>query len=208
MLPRTRRHLAGRPFALPPALDRLAEAWWRARPRTRVLAGIAVALLLLAAGIAHAASSPGGPPVRVWITTRDLFPGDTLTASDRVTRMWPRDLVPAGALEQPAGVVTAPLPRGAVVTDRHIGDHGLSASVPIGHVAVSVPVEQLPAMTPGTHVDLVGVGQDGNGALLAADAIVVHEDDHAVWFAVDPAVSVDVSVAAASARLAVIVRPP
>lgn len=193
---------------LPPALDRLTEAWWRARPRTRVLAGVAVALFLIVGGIAHAASTPGGPPVRVWVTTRDLFPGDALTVSDRVARMWPRDLVPDGTLDQPAGVVTAPLPRGAVVTDRHVGDLGFAASVPAGRVAVSVPVEQLPAVMPGTRVDLVGVGQDGSGALLADGAVVVHDDGEAVWLAVDPDVSVQVSVAAASARLAIVVRPP
>lgn len=208
MLPRTRHHLAGQPFVLPPALDRLSEAWWRARPRTRVLAGVALVLLVLTAGVAHAASTPGGPPVQVWVAARDLYPGDALGTSDVSSRAWPRDLVPDGALEDPSGIVSAVLPRGAVVTDLHVGELGLAASVPDDRVAVAVPVEQLPVVAPGTRVDLVGVGQDGSGARIAAGAVVLHDDGEAVWLAVEPEVSVEVSVAAASSSLAAVVLPP
>lgn len=207
MLTRPPHRLAGRPVTLPPAVDRIAEAWWRARPRTRALARVAAVLLVLAAGIAHAASSPDGPPTTVWVASRDLYPGERLTSSDVRRQTWPGALVPDHAVDDPSGTVSAPLPRGAVVTGLHLGDQGVAASVPDGQLAVAVPAEQLPTVAPGTRVDLVGAGPDGIGAQLAEDAVIVHADADSVWIAVDPAAAVRVSAAATSATLAAVVRP-
>jgi Flp pilus assembly protein CpaB len=208
MLPRTRRHLAGHPVVLPPALDRLAEAWWRATPRTRLTVGVVAFALLVTAGIAHAAASPDGPPVEVWVASRDLQPGDRLGDGDVQRRTWPSRFAPQGVLDDPTGTVVAPLPAGAVVTDRHLGDDPLAASVPDGHVAVGVPVDQLPAVAAGTRVDLVGAGPDGTGTHLATDAVVVHTDGETIWIAVASTVAVEVSAAVATATLAAVVRPP
>jgi hypothetical protein len=208
MLPRIRHRLAGPPFALPPLVDTAAEAWWRARPRTRLATGVTIAILSVLAGIAHAASAPDGPPVGVWIATRDLLPGEMVGAGEVERRSWPADLVPDGALEQPAGTVTATLPRGAVVTDRHLGDLGVVASVPPGRVAVAVPIDQLPSLAVGARVDLVGPGPDGGGALLASGAIVVANDGEAIWVSIAPEASLAVSAAVASATIAAVVLPP
>jgi hypothetical protein len=208
MLPRLRHRLNGPPFALPDGLDRFAEAWWRARPRTRILCGVTVAVLALLAGVAHAAATPGGPPTSVWVVTRDLLPGDVLVATDTERRSWPEALVPDGALSRPQGIVTATLPRGAVVTDRHLGELGIVASVPPGRVAVAVPADQLPALAAGSRLDLIGPGPDGGGVLLATEAVVVAGDGDTVWLSIDPPAAIGVSAAVASASIAAVVLPP
>ena len=169
-----------------------------------------VALTLLA-GVAHAAATPDGPPVVVWVAGRDLLPGELVEPGDVERRFWPADLVPDGALDRPEGTVTALLPRGAVVTDRHLGELGIAASVPPGRVAVAVPVEQLPMLAAGARLDLVGPGPDGGGVLLASGATVVASDGEAVWIAIDPATSLAVSSAVASATISAVVlasEPP
>lgn len=208
MLPRTRHHLTGPPFALPVALDRVAELWWRARPRTRLLAGGAVVALLLLAGVAHAAAAPDGPPTTVWVATRDLLPGDVIAGADTERRSWPRDLVPDGAVARPSGTVTATLPRGAVVTDRHLGELGIVAAVPRGRVAVAVPIDQLPSLATGARVDLVGPAPDGGGVLLTAAATVVASDGEDLWLSIDPGAALAVSSAVASNAIAAVVLPP
>lgn len=207
MLPRTRRHLTGPPFVLPVALDRLAESWWRARPRTRLVIGAVVTTMVLLAGIAHAATAPDGPPTSVWVATRDLLPGEVIAGSDTERRSWPADLVPDGATERPEGTVSATLPRGSVVTDRHLGELGIVAAVPPGRVAVAVPVDQLPALATGARLDLIGPSPDGGGMLLAVDATVVATDGVSVWLSIDPEAALGVSSAVAANAIAAVVLP-
>src|SRR5699024_9940081 len=82
----------GPPVKLPRILDQVSERWWQARPRSRVAMGIFSFLVLVAAGVAHTASSPDGPPVALWVTTRDVAVGEKLTAHDLETRSWPETL--------------------------------------------------------------------------------------------------------------------
>lgn len=206
MFTRTRGRLAGPPFALPEPLDRAAEAWRRALPRTRFILVAGGVSLLLVAGAARAAA-PGQPPVTVWVATRDVLPGETLTDADLRRRSWPEDLAPPAVAHDPAGTVTALLPHGAVVTDGHLADLGVVASVPRGRVAVAVPAEQLPVLVPGTGVDLVGPGVDGSGVRLAAGATVIAGDEATVWVAVDPHASLAVSAAVATATITAVVLP-
>ena len=86
MLPHTRARLAGSPVALPDLLDRVSERWWRTPPRFRLLTVVGGVCLVVLAGVAHAASDPGGPPVTVWVASRDLLPGDVLTPDDMESR--------------------------------------------------------------------------------------------------------------------------
>lgn len=202
-----RRHLDGPPYVLPEALDRVVEAWWRARPRSRAIGGLAAAGLLSAVAVTHLAMPAGGPPATVWVATRDLLPGEVIGTADAQRRSWPRDLVPASAVDRPTGTVTAPLPRGAVVTDRHLGDLGIAAAVPPGRVAVAVPVDQLPMLAPGTALDLIGPGADGRGERLARAATVVASDGEALWIAIDPQASLAVSAAIGSGTIAAVVHP-
>jgi hypothetical protein len=208
MLPRTRHHLTGPPFALPGAIDHLAEAWFRARPRTRLIGGVTLAVLALLAGIAHAAATPDGPPTSVWVATHDLLPGESLSDGDTERRSWPADLVPEGALERPTGTVSAALPRGAVVTELHLSELGVLATVPPERVAVAVPIDQLPSLAAGVRLDLVGPGPEGGGVLLAAGATVLANDGTALWLSIEPGASLAVSAAVASGSIAAVVLPP
>lgn len=196
-------------MAWPRALDALAERWWAARPRTRLVLGLTLALLVVAAGTGHVAATPYGPPTVVLVAARDLDPGASLTDRDLTRRTLPADLVPAGALERPEGVLRAALPEGAVATDRHLGDGGWAAGLPAGRVAVAVPAERLPGLTPGTRARLVGADHDGRATVLGEDAVVLGvEELGSVWFAVDAGDAVAITGAAAVGALAVVVLPP
>lgn len=208
MSSRTRQLLAGPPIALPPAFDALAERWWRARPRSRLLVGVSAVIVVLVAGTMHAASSPFGPPVRVWVSDRDLDVGEVLTSADVREVDWPAELAPDGALGAPQGSLVAPLPRGAVVTDRHVGDGGIAAVLPDETVAVAVPLERIPQLAVGMHVDLVAADLDGAARTLAHRAIVVGRDEVAVWFAVAPQDATNVTGASLNDTLGAVVLPP
>jgi Flp pilus assembly protein CpaB len=129
MVPTLRRRLDGPPLALPVVVDRAAERWWCARPRTRALVVVTLATVVVA-GVAHAAASPHGPPTPVLVAARDLPTGHVLAPGDLRRAHWPRDLVPAGATTRLEGTVVGPLPRGAVATDRHVTAEGVAAAVP------------------------------------------------------------------------------
>jgi hypothetical protein len=200
--------LSGPPVVLPAWLDHLAERWWAATPRTRTAVALLVTIALLAAALGHAAATPYGPPTTVLVATRDLTPGDPLTAGDVRRRTVPRDLVPAGALDRAEGVLAAALPAGAVATDRHLGDGGVAANLPAGRVAVAVDSERLPTLSAGTRADLVGADHDGRATVLGRDAIVWAVELDTVWFSVDAGDAVAVTGAAAIGNLAVVVLPP
>jgi Flp pilus assembly protein CpaB len=187
----------------------VAERWWAARPRTRLLLGLSAVLLLIAAGTGHVAATPYGPPTVVLVAARDLSPGQVLTATDLTRRTIPADLVPSGALEHPEGVLAAALPAGAIATDHHLGDGGWAAGLPSGRVAVAVPTERLPTLTPGSTARLVGTDLDGRAAVLAEDAVVLGAEElGSVWFGVDADDALAVTGAAAVGGLAVVVLPP
>jgi hypothetical protein len=193
----------------PRPLDAVAERWWSARPRTRLALGLAALLLVVAAGTGHVAATPYGPPTVVLVAAHDLAPGARLTDADVARRTMPAGLVPAGALTRAEGVLAAALPAGAVATDRHLGDGGWAAGLPEGRVAVAVPAERLPGLTPGTRAQLVGADHDGRATVLGDDAIVLGvEELGSVWFAVDADEAVAITGAAAVGALAVVVLPP
>lgn len=168
-------------------------------------------LAVLGAAFANALSSPDGPPVQVWVAARDLTVGDAVGDGDVETRQWPQSLAPDAAIDAdssatpPAGVVTAPLPRGAVVTDHHLGEHALAQLISPGDVGVPVPAEQLPNVTSGTRLDLIGATADGAADLIATDAVVVLVESDTVWLALSEAAAPTVSAAVARSSLAAVV---
>jgi hypothetical protein len=203
-----RTWLTGPPFALAAPLDRLAEAWWRATPRTRAALALAGATTLVALGVGQAASSPYGPPITVHVAIRDLAVGEVAGPGDVRRTSWPRDLVPDGAVDGPGGPLRAPLPRGAVLTSAHLGDGGPAAELPAGRVAVPIALDALPVLDPGTRLDLIGLHPDGSVTTLTAAAVVVHVDATDAWLSIDDADAVAVSAAAAAGAIAAVVRPP
>jgi len=165
-----------------------------------------VAIVAAAAG--HATATPYGPPRTVLVATRDLSPGHVLTDADLRPRSMPEDLVPHGALDVAAGVLAALLPRDAVATTRHLGDGGWAAGLPADRAAIAVAVDQLPPLTAGTRVALVGNDRQGRAAILGRDAVVLAVEPEAVWFSVEVGAAVDVTGAAAVGSLGVVVLPP
>lgn len=207
MFPRTRGDLDGPPFALPALLDRVSERWWRARPRARVLLSLSAVVLIVVAGIAHAAAAPHGPPAVAWVASHDLVVGHVLEPGDLERTDWPSGLLPDGALREPRGTLAAPLPRGAVATERHLGDAGVAAGLPDGTVAVPVPLEVLPDLPAGARIDLVASDLGGGAHLLTSGAVVLHTDAVAVWLAVEQQTAPQVAGAALHGPIGVIVVP-
>ena len=193
---------------LPRALDAASEWWWRATPRTRALLGVLAVVAVLAAGIGHAAASPYGPPTPVLIATRDLLPGEAPGPGDLERVSIPSALVPTAATLEPTGVVSHALPTGAILTERHLGDGGWAASLPAGRVAVPVRAEQLPPLNPGTHLDVIGAGADGQGRRPSTGVVVLSATGDQVWLSIEAGDAVGVSAAASVGGLAVVVLPP
>ncbi len=202
------RVLVGAPLRLPRTLDAASEWWWRATPRSRALLGVLAVIVVLAAGIGHAAASPYGPPTPVLIATRDLLPGEAPGPGDLERVSIPRALVPAAATLEPGGVVSHALPTGAVLTTQHLDDGGWAASLPAGRVAVPVRAEELPPLSPGTHLDVIGAGADGQGRRLSADVVVLSAVGDQVWLSTAAGDAVAVSAAASAGALVVVVLPP
>lgn len=208
MLTSLRSRLDGPPPALPALLDRAAERWWMARPRTRVALVVLGLVLLVAGGVARAATSPHGPPVPVLVATRDLPVGHQLAPDDLRRTMWPRDLVPAGAAGELSGTVVGALPAGAIATDRHVAVNGVTAALPSGQAAVPVPAEALPALPAGTRLDVVAADLDGGVQVLARSATVVANAGEIVWVAVATDEAPAVAGAAGRGSLSVVLLPP
>ena len=107
----------------------------------------------------------------------DLPAGSTLGAADLTTLML--TAVPDGALRAPPQAVghllSAPVRRGEVLTDVRL----LSATGPSpGPGRVAVPIRPtdpgtVDLLTPGVHVAVLSVAENGVATLLAADAVVL-----------------------------------
>lgn len=209
MFPHARRDLDGPPFRLPPLLDALSERWWRARPRTRALVMVGFAVLMALAIAGRLSASPHGPPTPALVATRDLPAGHELTSTDLRQVRWPADLVPDRALTSPTGTLIAPLPDGAVATERHVGDAGIVAGVPDGQAVVPVPRGSLPELSVGARLELVAADAAGGaGHLVATDAVVVQVDEVAVWVAAPREEANALADAALRGPIGVVVVPP
>ncbi len=200
--------LAGPSLPLPPALDSLAERWWAAPPRMRLLVGALLVVVVLAAGVGNLAATPYGHPTTVLVAAHDLPPGQRLSPQDLRPRTVPEELVPDGALRSAEGVLASALPTGAIATDRHLGDGGWAANLAEDRAAVAVPADRLPGLHPGTRVELVGSDHDGRGVVLGRDAVVLATEADEVWFAVDAQEAVAITAAGQAGALAVVVLPP
>jgi len=113
------------------------------------------------------ALSDTSAPVQLVLATRDLAPGDEVTAEDIRLVAWPGDAVPEGYSVSPAEVVgrgvivsvarNEPLMSSKLATPEAGG--GLSITIPSGKRAMSVKVDEVIGVagftTPGTRVDVL-----------------------------------------------------
>ncbi len=197
--------LDGSPFALPRGLDRLSERWWRLAPRWRFVATAAALAAVMVAGVSHVAATPYGPPGTVLVAATDLHVGQEIGPGDVRNATWPQGLIPDGAATEVRGRLAAPLPAGAVLTDRHLAGDGVAALLPAGSVAVPLALEAIPAVEPGQRIDLIGRDVQGTGVVLARDAQVLSTDATDVWVAVARDLATQVAAAAATGTITVVV---
>jgi len=109
----------------------------------------------------------GSAPVQLVLATRDLNPGEYVTAQDVQLVAWPGNRVPEGYSVTPAevvgrGVISTILRNEPMLTSKLAtaqAGGGLGITIPAGHRAMSVKVDDVIGVagfaTPGTRVDLL-----------------------------------------------------
>ncbi len=180
---------------------------WLVRHRRLVWLAAALAAAGAAWGVADAVTSleraerRWGEAVTVWVSTRDLVPGDTIEAAPRAH---PRAMVPSSALgRDPTGLIALQhVAADEVVTAADVGRSGLEL-LPAGWRGVAVSTDS-PAITvvPGQRVEVVGAGQ-----VLAADAVVIGTADAIVTVGVPRDVAALVADAAVRGEASLVLRP-
>jgi Flp pilus assembly protein CpaB len=140
-----------------------------ARPLARRSAVVALALVtglvtvtLVRSG--DAARRSWGATRAVAVATRDLAPGDVLSAGATEVRRLPAAVVPSGALSSPptGAVVRQPVVAGEPLVPARLAPDGLvgtAALVPEGFRAVAVPLGPpgVPPLAVGDEVDVLAV---------------------------------------------------
>ncbi|MTD12585.1 flagellar biosynthesis protein FlgA [Nakamurella sp. YIM 132087] len=146
----------------------------RARRVRRLLA---LVLVGIAAVLALREQQPGSGESTVLAWARDLPVGTVVAPGDLVAVALRAP--PDGALTDPTAVrgrtLNAPVRRGEVLTDARLVPAGGPDAGP-GRVAVPVtPADPttVALLSPGVHVAVLTVDDDGNPTLLTADAVVV-----------------------------------
>lgn len=135
-------------------------------------------MLLVLALVTAIAPAPGSARSPVVVTAVDLPAGRAVRAADLALRLWPPELVPAGAVRDPTAadgrVLIGAARAGEPITDVRLLGAGptpgtLSAAVPVrlGDAAVAA------LLAPGKRVDVVTLGQRDQPVLLAEDAVVL-----------------------------------
>jgi hypothetical protein len=150
------RHLQGPPVALPAALDRCSEQWWRLPPRSRMAVGVlAFAVLLVGCElrIAQARDRWGGPPRRALIAVRDSAVGEPPQV--RAVRL-PPAMVPPDAPQRvdDATRLAFALPEGAVLTRGHLSARGPAAGLRADLRVVPIPADPGWEIRAGGWVDV------------------------------------------------------
>ncbi|MGQ0481020.1 MAG: SAF domain-containing protein [Pseudonocardia sp.] len=155
-------------------------SWRHMRVARCWLAGVLALAAVLLAVHGRFAVAHGSP---VLVATRDLAPGTTLSAADVQPRLWPADLVPAGALTeigQAEGQVLAGAANaGETLTGPRLAGPELARRATGMADASSVPIRLADAgvaglLGPGRLVDVVTLGERSDQpTLLAAGATVL-----------------------------------
>ncbi len=150
------RRLQGPLPALPTAVDRWCERWWRLPPRVRVLLILlllAVALIAGEARVARAQRRWGGPPRRALIAVADAHVG---AKPDLRQALLPPAMVPPHALQTvaPDTRLALALPEGTVLTRAHVSPRGPAVGLDPGVRVVPLPVQPGLDIHPGGSVDV------------------------------------------------------
>ena len=163
-LSRLTRPLHGPHPALPAALDRCSERWWRLPARLRVLTIVLAVCSLLALDqwrVAHTQQRWGGPARRALVAVEHAHVGDHPAV--RAVSL-PPAMVPPAAPQRIADDVrlALALPEGAVLTRAHVSPRGPAVGLDPGLRVVPLPVPPGLDVVAGARVD-VWVLTDGPG---------------------------------------------
>jgi len=155
-LSRLTRPLHGPHPALPAALDRCSERWWRLPPRVRVLAIVATVCCLLALDqyrVVRMRQQWGGPARRALVAVEDAHVGDHPRLR---TVALPPAMVPPDAPQTVAdgARLTLALPEGAVLTRAHVSPRGPAVGLDPGLRVVPLPVPPGLEIGAGARVDV------------------------------------------------------
>jgi len=128
----------------------------------------------------QALSAYGGEQLEVYVATRNIAIGETLSSSNVSSQLWLSDLLPAGALSEQADVfgktVSVPLLMNEPVVAAKLGDLIAPVTVPKGLCAVSIPSEDVLAVgggiSAGNYVT-VYAADSRTVNLIAEDALVL-----------------------------------
>lgn len=171
----TDSRLAPRPLSRLGALV-VGPGWRRIALLRRVAAGALATLALVLA----VAPDPGAGGVPVVVTAVDVAAGATLGPADLAVRSWPAELVPGGALPDPAGaegrVLVGAARAGEPITDTRLAGPAAALGAPPGAAAVPVRLADSGAaalLVPGSTVDVVTVGGENGEPLVLATAAAV-----------------------------------
>src|SRR5918997_760003 len=126
------------------------------------------------------APRPDADGVPVVVAAADVTAGSTLGPADLVVRRWPAELVPGGALPDPAGaegrVLVGAARAGEPITDTRLAGPTAALGAPAGGAAVPVRLADAGAaalLVPGSTVDVVTVGGESGEPLVLATAAAV-----------------------------------
>jgi pilus assembly protein CpaB len=171
----TDSRLAPRPLSRFGALV-VGPGWRRIALLRRAAAGVLAAVALVLA----LAPGPDATGVPVLVAAADVAAGSTLAAADLAVRRWPAELVPGGALPDPAGaegrVLVGAARAGEPITDTRLAGPAAALGAPPGSAAVPVRLADAGAaalLVPGSTVDVVTVGGQSDEPVVLATAAAV-----------------------------------
>ena len=155
----------------------VGPGWRRVALLRRIAAGVLATLALVLA----LAPDPDSGGVPVVVAAVDVAAGSTLAPTDLTVRRWPAELVPGGALPDPAGaegrVLVGAARAGEPITDTRLAGPTAALGAPAGAAAVPVRLADSGAaalLVPGSTVDVVTVGgESGEPVVLATAAAVL-----------------------------------
>ena len=139
----------------------------------------------------QALSAYGGEQIEVFVATRNIAVGETLSSANVSSQLWISDLLPVGALSDQQDVfgqtVSIPLLMNEPVVAAKLGELKAPVSVPAGLCAVSIPSEDVlavgGAISAGSYVTIYA--SDGKTVELIAEDVLVLETSNGAYQAAD-----------------------